>query len=238
MGRVYVYGGLPMGSGSSPGIACCVGTAFIRHLKEKSKHYQGRQLQNMWWNCFTQKTTYNKKLGHGVVLIGDDDLPAALRWSHCDDFLIHGPTLANTHLALTAFMDYAVEVGLLCHPDKLAPPAHVVKCVGFLFDTIGTSTLRIPEVKRVKAIALTQFAVDNRVKISRLSMSVVAGVLESLVEATPSKMGHTHLRALQPHIHPKDWDEDYLPYYLFTELSKPCLIDLLWWLWILRVNKG
>jgi hypothetical protein len=68
-----------------------------------------------------------------MVLIGDDRLPASLIWAHCDDFLIHAPTHAKCTAALTAFMDYVVEVGLLCHPGKPTPPSQVVKYTGFLF---------------------------------------------------------------------------------------------------------
>jgi hypothetical protein len=208
-----------MGSGSSPSIAGRMGTAFLRRLREKSKHYQGRLQQNMWWDVFAHGATFDRFLGHGVNLIGDDGLPAALVWSHCDDFLIHGPTLAKTTLALCDFLDYAVGVGLLCHPGKLTPPAQSVKYAGLIFDTRATPILRVPETKRVKAIALCRFTIHHRDRISRLSLSVVAGVLESLVEATPGRQGHTHLRNLQPHIHPTEWNEDFLPYYSFAFLT-------------------
>jgi hypothetical protein len=69
-----------------------------------------------------------------MVLDGDDGEPAVLVWAHCDDFIIHGLTKDKTTRALSAFLNLAVDCGLLCHPGKLSPPAQVVKCTGFLFD--------------------------------------------------------------------------------------------------------
>jgi hypothetical protein len=66
-------------------------------------------------------------LGQGRVLLGFDNVLAVLVWAHCDDFYIHGPNKDKTTAALTAFLHCAVDVGLLCHPGKLTPPAQAVK---------------------------------------------------------------------------------------------------------------
>ena len=195
-GRVYVYGSLPMGSASSPSLANRYGSSVLRRLRDTSPLFQGRPYCNTWWQAFAGGPSFNPKLDHGMVLIGDDGLPAALIWAHCDDFLIHGPTHAKCSAALTAFMDYVVEVGLLCHPGKLTPPSQVAKYTGFLFDTRGIPTLRVPEYKVDKSVAMIDYAIARRDHFSRLGLAVVKGVLESQSEATPLRSGHTHLRSL------------------------------------------
>jgi hypothetical protein len=132
-----------------------------------------------------------------LTLIGEDGEPACLIWAHCDDFFIHGPTMEKTEAGLSTFLDLAVRVGLLCHPGgKLTKPAPVVKYTGLIFDTTNMPCLRIPEYKRTKAKAMIQFAVWNAQRISRLALAVLVGVLESLINATPDRIGHTYLRSL------------------------------------------
>jgi hypothetical protein len=123
-------------------------------------------------------------------------------------------------------LDLTVCVGLLCHPSKLTTPAHVVKYTDILFDTTDIPTLRIPEYKRAKAIAMIEFALLYHTHLSRLGLAVVVGVLKSLVEATPSRMGHTHLRNVQEILHPPGWDGTDLPYYSFAELTDLVCKDL------------
>jgi hypothetical protein len=60
--------------------------------------------------------------------------------------------LKKTPDALTAFLDCAVDVGLLCHPGKLTPPSHVVKYTGLIFDST-TELLRVPDYKVDKSLA-------------------------------------------------------------------------------------
>jgi hypothetical protein len=91
---------------------------------------------------------FDPKRCHRRFLLGRDGFPAAQVWAHCDDFLIHGPTLEKTYRALQQFLDKLVKTGMLCHPGKLIPPAHVVKYMGLLFDTTTEPTLRIPVNKR------------------------------------------------------------------------------------------
>ena len=47
-GVVYRYRGLPMGSRSSRAIACRMGLAFLRKLRERFREFQGRVEMNCW----------------------------------------------------------------------------------------------------------------------------------------------------------------------------------------------
>jgi hypothetical protein len=85
---------------------------------------------------------------------------------------------------------------MLCHPGKLTPPAQSVKYTGLIFDTQAEPMLLIPEDKRSKALAMTVYACQQKDKISRLALSIVVGVLESLAKVTPTRIGHTYLRSL------------------------------------------
>jgi hypothetical protein len=154
----YTYKLIPMGAGNSPAIAGRHGAALLRLVKSRCPIYQGRPVANTWWQHYGAGVVYDPRLGHGLVYIGSDGLPVALIWAHCDDFLIYGPTLAKTTAALEAFLDLTVEVGLLCHPGKLTPPAQVVKYTGLLFDTTGVPMICLPEYKCAKAMAMVGYA--------------------------------------------------------------------------------
>jgi hypothetical protein len=233
-----VYGGLPMGAGNSLAIAGRHGAASFRKLKEICPLYRGKPVANTWWRLYSNGIECESHLGHGLVFIGDDGSPAGLVWAHRDDFLLHGPTYQKTVDGLTAFLDLTVRVGLLCHPGKLTPPTHVVKYRGLLFDTTSTPTTRLPEYNRAKAVAMIDFAKSHRQRISRLGLAVAVGVLESMVEGTPSRIGHTYLHNVQETLHPKDWEGYDFPYYSFAELSERDCSDLKMWEWILERNDG
>jgi hypothetical protein len=237
-GRVYVYGSLPMSSASSLSLANRYGSSVLRKLRDISTLFQGKPICKTWWQAFLGQRPFDPHLGHGMVLMSVDWLPAGLIWAHCDDFLIHGPTRRKCTQALTAFMDYLVEVGLLCHPGKLTPPSQIVKYTGFLFDSRGMPTLRVPDYKVNKSVAMINYSVSHRSHFSRLGLAVVKGALESQSEATPSRSGHTHLRSLEETLRPSNWDEDYLAYYSFTSLTDQNVKDLLWYPTTLIRNKG
>jgi hypothetical protein len=238
-GIIYVYGSLPMGLSSSPSLANRYVSSVLWLLHDTSVIIQGKSYCNTRWKAFAGNQPFNPKLGHGMVLIGDDCLSAALIWAHYDDFLIHGPTCAKCTTTLTAFMDYVVGVGLLYHPGKLTPPSQVVKYTGFLFDTRGVPTLGVTEYKIDKSVAMINYAIAHRNHFSRLGLAVVKGVLESQSEATPSHSGHTHLRSLEDTLHPANWGEDYMVYYSFTSLTDRNVQDLLWYKTIYnRIRAG
>jgi hypothetical protein len=148
-------------------------------------------------------------------------------WAHCDNFLIHGPTLEKTYQALQQFLDKSVDTGMLCHPGKLIPPAHVVKYTGLLFDTTAEPALRIPVSKRERCLAMVEHLIHRTKPLSRLALLVAVGVLESVVDATPARLGHTCLRSLYDTLHPPNVLE--LPYLTSTLLTNANRIDLEWW---------
>jgi hypothetical protein len=226
-GKHYFYRGLPMGSGNSPSLAGKYGSAFLRLLRARSSLFQGKPSLNTWWSAFAHNKPLDATVGQGYTLEGSDGLHAALLWAHCDDFLIHAPTRAKCTAALRAFLDLTVELGLLCHPGKLSPPAQIVKYTGFLFDSRQQPTLRIPACKREKGLAMIDHVLSKRGPVSRLVLAVLAGVLESVVEATPSRLGHTYLRSLVDNIHLPEWNG--LPYYSEAALTETDRIGLCWW---------
>jgi hypothetical protein len=93
---------------------------------------------------------FDPKLGIGRVLIGSDGLPVFLIWIHVDDIFLPGPTGAKCTSALKKIFDLTVLVGLICHPTKLKSPSQIQKCCGFLYDSVGTPKLRIPDNKVVR----------------------------------------------------------------------------------------
>jgi hypothetical protein len=237
-GVLYVYRGLPMGGGSSPGLAGQYGLSLLRLLREKCKLFQGEAKANCWWTGFSE-TGFDPKLGYGFILHTKDG-PAVKMWVWVDDFILHGPTQEKTMRALNYFLDTTVKVGMLCHPKKLTPPAQVVKYCGFLFDTRGVPCLRIPVAKRERAYAIVQHlrqAPLNR-RWSRLSLAVAAGVLESLIEATPRRIGHTYLRRFHSVVHPEGLGSGLDPYLTLASLTREVRKDLEWWATFLKEGGG
>jgi hypothetical protein len=131
-----------------------------------------------------------------------------------------------------------VDVGLLCHPGKLTPTSHVVKYTGLIFDSTTEPILRVHDYKVDKALAMIDFVLTQHKRTSRLSLVVVVGVLESIVEATPSRVGHTYLWHLHTILHPAGWDGNDLPYFSFTSLDERSIQDLTLWKRLLNLNKG
>jgi hypothetical protein len=129
--KLYRYTGLPMGSGSSPGLAGRYGNAFIRKLRTECPAFREENgaTVNTWWQQFGNNQKMDEKLGFGRFGLGLDGLPVTFAWAHCDDFLLHGPTYEKTCEALSQFLDKTVEVGLLCHPKKLIPPSQLLNTV-------------------------------------------------------------------------------------------------------------
>ena len=132
-----------------------------------------------------------------------------------------------------------VNVGMLCHPKKLVPPTQVVKFCGLLFDTRGVPCLRIPIAKRERASAIVEHLIHGpNQRWSRLSLAVAAGVLESLVETTPRRLGHTRLRRLHSLIHPENAGTGLEPYLSRCRLTEAIIDDLKWWLIFLDKSEG
>ena len=229
-GEHYAYTGLPMGSGSSPGLAGRFGLSFVRMLREQGEMFTHSAHENCWWTSLTEEG-YDPTLGYGFRLHSRDGSPAVKIWVHVDDFLIHGADLDSTTRALRFFLDKAVDVGLLCHPKKLHPPAQIQRYCGFDFDTTGPPTLRIPldKLDRCRAMASYLGNLPEGAEISRLALSVIAGTLESVAEATPRRLGHTYLRATHSLIHPEGHEPGVEIYYSYGRVTKEVLNEMAWW---------
>lgn len=236
--ELVAYYGLAMGAGNSPAIACRMGLAFVRLVKESFDVFQGQAKANCYWTGF-REIGFDPKLGYGFVLTAADG-GAALIWVWVDDFLIHGPTYEKTSKALQFFLDKAVDCGFLFHPKKLVLPQQVVKYCGFLFDTTSVPCLRIPEAKRDRALAICEYLAQSPAhkNWSRLSLAVAVGVLESLTEATPRRLGHTHLKEFHRLVHPPGLGVGAAPYYTTTKLTAEVIEELRWWREYLATSDG
>ena len=232
------YAGLPMGAANSPAIACRYGLAFIRMLQSRFEAFQGNPKINCWWTGFSEDG-YDPDLGYGFTLIGKDG-GAAKVWAFVDDFLIHGPTYDKTSLALSLFLDLAVDCGMLCHPKKLTPPQQVVKYCGFLLDSRAIPCLRVPIGKRERALAIVEHVLESPSAraYSRLSLAVAAGVLQSLVEATPLRLGHTYLRRFHSLVRPPGLGSGLAPYLTTCCITNEVKTDLRWWRQFLLHDDG
>jgi hypothetical protein len=209
-------------------------------LRERFVEYQGTPRANCYWTGFEPTGEYNPDLGYGYILIGEDGLPAVHVWAHVDDFLLHGPTKEKVTRALKLFLDLSVDVGLLCNPTKITPPCQVVLYCGFLLDTRSVPCIRIPVAKRERALAMIEFILDSKpeVEFSRLALSVIAGTLEALVDATPNRLGHTYLREFYEIIHPEGEFGPGEQYYSLTPIPEAVRHALRWWQRIVLDDSG
>jgi hypothetical protein len=156
----------------------------------------------MIWKLALEGDGFDTKLGIGRVLIGSDGLPICLIWIHVDDIFPHGPTRAKCTYALKNILDLKVLVGLICHPTKIKPPAQIQKFCWFLYYSVGTHKLRIPENKVVRDLALLELLMrGSRTIICRLALAVVVGTLQSFVPATLHAIGASFLNHVCRNIH-------------------------------------
>jgi hypothetical protein len=157
-----------------------------------------------------------------------------------DDILIHGPACEQTSQALTKFLDLAVDCGMLCHPTKLTPPQLVVKCYGFLLDSVGIPCLHVPVAKRERALAIVDHLLESPAvrENSRLSLAIAAGVLQSFVEAMPLRSGHTCLRMFHSLVRPPGLGSGLEPCLTTCCVSEGVRVDLRWWRMHLRHENG
>ena len=238
-GKWYVWKGCPMGSGSSPGLAGRYGLALVRMLKEHSRWFRSRSVANCYWSELHNEG-YDPSRGYGFSLIRSDGHPAVKIWVFVDDFAIHGPDYKSTAAGLSAFLDLAVDVGLLVHPKKLSPPAQVQKYIGFIFDTRGSPVLRVPTDKAERSLAMAEYlrSVPDGQPFSRLALSVIAGTLESIADATPNRIGHTHLKATHSLIHPEGSPGGRAVYYTTCFIPEAVKKEMSWWIRLLQDNRG
>ena len=242
-GLRYHYGSLPMGCSNAPAIACRIGNSVLRLLRRESGEYQGTPVENSWRQSLADGT-YLPGKGHGRIIMGEDGEPAALIWGHVDDYFVHAATREKCTRAFNSFMDLTVRLGFICQKVKTSPPAQVQKFCGFLYDTTGTPRLVIPEDKVTRARATIDFlrAQPNQERLGRLTLAVALGRLESLVEATPQRIGHTYLRRLYDELHTIPPMPSRLPrwhmYATTVILSDEAWEDLNWWHAFVKDNPG
>ena len=238
-GVMCAWKGCPMGSGSSPGLAGRCGLAFVRLPRERSHWFAARAGPNCWWTSLRDEGC-NPDRGHGFSLERADGSPAVEIWIFVDDFAIHGPDLASTAAALQDFLDLTVDVGLLVHPKKLKPPSQVQQCTGFIFDTRGDPVLRVPtdKVERATAMAECLRRCPAGKPFSRLALSVIAGTPESLADATPNGLGHTHLRNTHRLIHPERHNPGQGVCHSSCPIPDPVRAEMDWWLLIPADDRG
>lgn len=238
-GTLLAYHGLPMGSGNSPALGNRYGLAFIRKIcDENADLFKGRLKLNGFFTAFTKSEDYDPSLGEGYVIHSTQGLAVKI-WAFVDDFLIHAPTEELCQAALKAFLDASVDCGMLCHPLKLVTPCQSIRYCGFIFDHSGIPRLEIPQDKLERSGAMIDYtlAYPDR-EWSRLALAVLAGVLESLAECTPQRIGHTHLRALHSLIHQGGEAEGLEVYLSTTYLGDKVLTDLQWWRDHLQKGEG
>ena len=237
--QLLAYHGLPMGSGNSPALGNRYGLAFIRKVCDENRDiFQGKLVLNGFFAEFSKPGTYHPEMGEGYVIYSKSGYAVKI-WAFVDDFLIHAPTEALCQEALTAFLDAAVDCGMLCHPLKLVAPCQAIRYCGFIFDHSGVPTLKIPRDKLERSNAMIDYtlAYPDR-EWSRLALAVLAGVLESLAECTPQRIGHTHLRSLHGLIHQEDTGGGLEVYLSTTRLGPEVASDLEWWRDHLTVGEG
>jgi len=226
-----------MGCKQSPAIACRFDSALLRLLRDESEAFQGVPIENTWRSKL-RGTKYEHLLGHGRVLMGSDGTPAALTWGFIDDFYTHAATKEKAIKATDDFMDLLLRVGLIAMKVKCKPPARQQKHCGLICDAASAPCLRVPRDKRDRALAMLKFLRSQPI-VSRLALAVVTGVLQSLVEATPQRIGHTFLRRVYEGIH----EPDDLPsadrkafYYSVVDMTSEMWLDLEWWERVLQTD--
>jgi hypothetical protein len=112
-----------------------------------------------------------------------------------------------------------VDLGLLCHTGKLSPLCKL--------SSKPAARHTNSSVQTRKGLAMIDYVLSKEEPNSRLVLALLTGVLESVVEATLSRLGHTYLRSLIVNIHLPDWDG--LPYYSKATLTKTDREGLMWW---------
>ena len=228
-----------MGSSNSPAIACRITNSVLRQIKEVDIEFMGNPTLNTWKEAL-EGTPLNNSLGYGQNLVNKFQRPISLLWSMADDFLIHSRTREECWKAFYAFLDHMLRVGFICQVRKTHPPSHCQKFCGLLFDTSSLPVLKIPEEKLSRCKATIQYirSLNETFSLSRLSLAIATGLLQSVVDATPSNQGQTHLRALYDNIHKDTKLEGKELYYSPVTLSENTLLSLAWWDKCLSFNPG
>ena len=94
--------------------------------------FKGKLTANGFLAAFTNSPTYDPSLGEGFIIHTPEGMAVKV-WPFVDDFLIHAQTKALCNKALTAFLDAALDCGMLCHPKKLVSLCQAVRYCGLIF---------------------------------------------------------------------------------------------------------
>ena len=94
--------------------------------------------------------------------------------------------------------------------------------------------------KAERAMAMAQYVggFPSDKDFSRLALSVVAGTLESLSDATPNRLGHTYLRATHALIHPEGGETGREGHCTSCRISQAVKREMNWWSRLLADPRG
>jgi hypothetical protein len=235
-----VYAGLPMGATNSLPIVCKINNLALQQLCEECELFSGTPEINTWSEAL-RMGSYERRNGHGRILIGSDGLPAVIIFCIVDDYFIHGPTTKKKcQAAFSAFMSYMLRLGFICQKWKTSPPAQVQKFCGMMWDSHRVPKVVIPDSKVTRALATIEYMLmlDDQGILSRLSATVGGGLLQSLVDATPARQGQTYLRGLYDDVHLTSEKYGRELHYSVMKLIESTWADLRWWIDFLQHNPG
>jgi len=85
---------------------------------------------------------------------------------------------------------------------------------------------------------MVEYLLPCESELSRLALSVISGTLESLVDATPSRIGHTYLRGFHSLVHPSGYEGGDAVYYTKCRLDDKTRRELRWWKTLLLHDVG
>jgi hypothetical protein len=237
------YVGLPMGAANSPSATCRMGEGALEMLREEAPIFKAVIYRENTWRQALSVGKYAPRWGHGYVGFQANGKPVALLVGFVDDFKIHGSDLADCREGFCAFMDFMIRLGLICQKGKTHPPQQIQKYCGFLYDTTGTPTLKIPPQKVSRCLASVDFLLSRPRggRLSRLSLAIITGVLQSIVDATPQHIGQTYLRTLYDDLHHLEEggpQHGAAKYYTEAHISPSSTRALSWWQAHLRHSPG
>jgi hypothetical protein len=109
-----------------------------------------------------------------------------------------------------------------------------------IYDTEKVPIHRIPDNKVSRGQATVDYLIRANMqgRLSRLTVAVGGGFLQSLVEATPSRIGQTYLRRMYDEVHELEDKRGRELFYTMINLSPECVDDLRWWKDFLDHNPG
>jgi len=230
-GKHFRYRGCPMGSSSSPGIANRGISTIMLEYREAKQEQCTLLLNDPLGPLYNQK--YHPHLAEGMIHM-NKELPLPIIWIQVDDFLIHAATLEQCINELNDLLEFFLDKGILAHGKKVIPPAQIQRFCGFEFDTRSIPKIAVTAEKQSTAISCIDYLINCQTEstpISKLTLAVVIGKLQSLTPATQANIGSIYLRSLYHSLHDlKTLDSgDPLYYYREAHITSCAWKDLKWW---------